>query len=40
MSTKPSRSFSTRTNVLYTNALLQAPDGELLATIDRKKADW
>lgn len=41
MSTKPNhRQFSTRSTVLYTNCFLQAPDGELLATIDRRKADW
>ncbi|XP_037037106.1 exonuclease 3'-5' domain-containing protein 2 isoform X2 [Bradysia coprophila] len=37
---KPVRSFSMRTNVLYTNCFLQAPDGELLASIDRRKAEW
>lgn len=34
------RSFATRAKPLYQNCLLQAPDGELLCTCDRKKAQW
>lgn len=34
------RSFATRVKPLYQNCLLQAPDGELLCTCDRKKAQW
>ncbi|XP_050341446.1 exonuclease 3'-5' domain-containing protein 2 [Bactrocera neohumeralis] len=34
------RSISTRSKALYDNCNLQAPDGELLCTIDAKKAQW
>ncbi|XP_036322453.1 LOW QUALITY PROTEIN: exonuclease 3'-5' domain-containing protein 2 [Rhagoletis pomonella] len=34
------RSISTRSRALYDNCNLQAPDGELLCTIDSKKAQW
>lgn len=34
------RGISTRSKALYDNCLLEAPDGELLCTIDRKKAKW
>lgn len=34
------RYFSTRTSKLYDNTILQAPDGEVLSTIDIKKAKW
>lgn len=41
LSLQPKRSFSTtRSKKLYDNCYLQAPDGELLCTIDRKKAEW
>ncbi|KAG4076504.1 hypothetical protein HA402_005967 [Bradysia odoriphaga] len=39
MSTKPVRSSSKTTN-MYTNCFLQAPDGELLTSIGRKRAEW
>lgn len=32
--------IATRQKPLYTNGLLQAPDGELLSTCDDKKAMW
>ncbi|XP_055849502.1 exonuclease 3'-5' domain-containing protein 2 [Episyrphus balteatus] len=35
-----SRGISTRSKTLYDNCLLEAPDGELLCTCDRKKAQW
>lgn len=35
-----SRGISTRSKVQYDNCLLEAPDGELLCTVDRKKAQW
>uniref|UniRef100_U5ESD1 Exonuclease 3'-5' domain-containing protein 2 n=1 Tax=Corethrella appendiculata TaxID=1370023 RepID=U5ESD1_9DIPT len=34
------RHYSTRTKPLYDNCILQAPDGELLCTCERKKAEW
>uniref|UniRef100_A0A182PGU8 Exonuclease 3'-5' domain-containing protein 2 n=1 Tax=Anopheles epiroticus TaxID=199890 RepID=A0A182PGU8_9DIPT len=34
------RYSSTRTKPLYHNCLMQAPDGELLCTCDRRKAEW
>lgn len=34
------RGISTRSKCLYDNCLLQAPDGELLCTIERRKAKW
>uniref|UniRef100_A0A182SU42 3'-5' exonuclease domain-containing protein n=1 Tax=Anopheles maculatus TaxID=74869 RepID=A0A182SU42_9DIPT len=34
------RYHSTRTKPLYHNCLMQAPDGELLCTCDRRKAEW
>lgn len=34
------RAYSTRSTPLYDNCLLQAPDGDLLCTCDRQKADW
>lgn len=34
------RGISTRSKALYDNCLLQAPDGELLCTIDKRKAKW
>ncbi|XP_026464756.1 exonuclease 3'-5' domain-containing protein 2-like [Ctenocephalides felis] len=34
------RNFSTRKKPLYHNCYLEAPDGELLCTCDRKKAEW
>lgn len=44
-STKPMtpqqrRTMSTRAKPLYENCFLQAPDGQLLCTCDRKKAEW
>lgn len=33
-------SYSTRKTPLYDNCYLEAPDGELLCTCDRKKAQW
>ncbi|KAG4077221.1 hypothetical protein HA402_005276 [Bradysia odoriphaga] len=40
MSTKPVRSSSKTTNILYKNCFLQAPDGELLISVGRKKGEW
>ncbi|XP_050068742.1 exonuclease 3'-5' domain-containing protein 2 [Anopheles maculipalpis] len=38
---KPNKRYhSTRTKPLYHNCLMQAPDGELLCTCDRRKAEW
>ncbi|EDX13367.1 GD20659 [Drosophila simulans] len=37
---QPYRQIATRTKDFYDNCLLQAPDGELLCTIDRRKASW
>ncbi|EDV49520.1 exonuclease 3'-5' domain-containing protein 2 [Drosophila erecta] len=37
---QPYRQMTTRTKDFYDNCLLQAPDGELLCTIDRRKASW
>ncbi|XP_043653979.1 exonuclease 3'-5' domain-containing protein 2 [Drosophila teissieri] len=37
---QPYRQMATRTKDFYDNCLLQAPDGELLCTIDRRKASW
>lgn len=38
---KPSsRAYSTRQKPLYENCILQAPDGEVLSTCDRKKIEW
>lgn len=37
---KPMKSYSTRQQPLYDNCRLQAPDGQLLSTCDRKKAVW
>ncbi|XP_053694716.1 exonuclease 3'-5' domain-containing protein 2 [Sabethes cyaneus] len=34
------RSMATRAKPLYDNCLMQAPDGDLLCTCDRKKAEW
>lgn len=34
------RAFATRTSPLYNNSQLQAPDGELLCSVDRQKAEW
>lgn len=34
------RGISTRSKTLYDNCLMEAPDGELLCTCDRKKAQW
>ncbi|KAM7362483.1 exonuclease 3'-5' domain-containing 2 isoform 2-T2 [Cochliomyia hominivorax] len=34
------RGLSTRSRGLYDNCLLEAPDGELLCTIDKRKAKW
>uniref|UniRef100_A0A1A9ZM47 Exonuclease 3'-5' domain-containing protein 2 n=1 Tax=Glossina pallidipes TaxID=7398 RepID=A0A1A9ZM47_GLOPL len=34
------RNLSTLSKALYDNCLLQAPDGELLCTIDKRKAEW
>ncbi|XP_052890506.1 exonuclease 3'-5' domain-containing protein 2 [Anopheles moucheti] len=34
------RYHSTRSKPLYHNCLMQAPDGELLCTCDRRKAEW
>ncbi|CAO1397422.1 unnamed protein product [Diamesa hyperborea] len=34
------RSFSTRSTPLYDNCQLQAPDGQLLCTCQKKKAEW
>lgn len=35
-----SRNMCTRSKRLYDNCLLEAPDGEILCTCDKKKADW
>lgn len=32
--------MSTRATPLYENCYLQAPDGQLLCTCDRRKAEW
>ncbi|XP_017118771.1 exonuclease 3'-5' domain-containing protein 2 [Drosophila elegans] len=37
---QPFRQMATRSKDFYDNCLLQAPDGELLCTIDRRKASW
>ncbi|KAH8346684.1 hypothetical protein KR084_008072 [Drosophila pseudotakahashii] len=37
---QPYRQMATRSKDFYDNCLLQAPDGELLCTIDRRKASW
>ncbi|XP_058455385.1 exonuclease 3'-5' domain-containing protein 2 [Malaya genurostris] len=34
------RSMATRAKPLYDNCMMQAPDGEVLCTCDRKKAEW
>lgn len=34
------RNFATQSKVFYDNCLLEAPDGELLCIIDRRKASW
>ncbi|EDS34334.1 3'-5' exonuclease [Culex quinquefasciatus] len=34
------RSMSTRAKPLYDNCIMTAPDGEVLCTCDRKKAEW
>lgn len=34
------RAYSTRSTPLYDNCQLQAPDGDLLCTCDRQKAEW
>ncbi|XP_013099170.1 exonuclease 3'-5' domain-containing protein 2 [Stomoxys calcitrans] len=34
------RRYTTRSKALYDNCLLEAPDGELLCTIDKRKAQW
>ena len=34
------RAYSTRQRPLYDNCILQAPDGEVLSTCDRRKAEW
>ncbi|XP_030373583.1 exonuclease 3'-5' domain-containing protein 2 isoform X2 [Scaptodrosophila lebanonensis] len=34
------RNLGTRSKAFYDNCLLEAPDGELLCTIDRRKASW
>ncbi|KAH8419192.1 hypothetical protein KR222_010059 [Zaprionus bogoriensis] len=34
------RNLGTQSKVFYDNCLLEAPDGELLCTIDRRKASW
>ncbi|EDW38009.1 GL12271 [Drosophila persimilis] len=34
------RYLGTQSKVFYDNCLLQAPDGELLCTMDRRKASW
>lgn len=34
------RAFATRSSPLYNNSQLQAPDGELLCSVDRQKAEW
>ncbi|XP_058839592.1 exonuclease 3'-5' domain-containing protein 2-like [Topomyia yanbarensis] len=34
------RSMATRAKPLYDNCLMQAPDGDVLCTCDRKKAEW
>ncbi|KAH8294988.1 hypothetical protein KR018_004907 [Drosophila ironensis] len=34
------RQLGTQSKAFYDNCLLQAPDGELLCTIDRRKATW
>lgn len=36
----PTRSYTSRTKPLYDNCQLEAPDGELLCSCDRKKAEW
>lgn len=40
MKEQQSRNFATQSKVFYDNCLLEAPDGELLCTIDRRKASW
>lgn len=40
MSNFKERKITTRQTPLYTNSLLEANDGELLCTIDKKKAMW
>ncbi|XP_076804357.1 exonuclease 3'-5' domain-containing protein 2-like [Clavelina lepadiformis] len=37
---KPLKLHSTRKQPLYDNCKLEAPDGQLLSTCDKKKADW
>ncbi|KAH8375973.1 hypothetical protein KR200_012076 [Drosophila serrata] len=37
---QPCRTMSTQSKTFYDNCLLQAPDGELLCTIDKRKASW
>ncbi|KAL7288082.1 hypothetical protein TKK_0017871 [Trichogramma kaykai] len=37
---EPKSSVPTRNKPLYHNCYLQAPDGDILCTCDRKKADW
>ncbi|XP_055602303.1 exonuclease 3'-5' domain-containing protein 2 [Uranotaenia lowii] len=34
------RTMATRAKPLYDNCMMQAPDGEVLCTCDRKKAEW
>lgn len=34
------RAYTTRNKPLYDNCYLEAPDGDLLCTIDKKKAEW
>lgn len=34
------RAYTTRNRPLYDNCLLEAPDGALLSTIDKRKAEW
>lgn len=34
------RNMSTLVKPLYENCILEAPDGDILCTCDRKKADW
>lgn len=40
LTTTTTRSMCTRSSPLYQNCLLLAPDGELLCTCDKRKADW
>lgn len=38
--TTQKRNLATRSKPLYDNCFMEAPDGELLCTMDRRKAEW